>query len=292
VSANRDYLGRYRLIRLIRAGASCQVWEAIDDIDHRKLALKALQPELRADKQEIAFLRHEFEVGKGFSHPNVIEVYDFSTDRSIPYLALELSTGRNFKQALREGYETIAHKLVHIIQRAAEGLAYFHEQGWVHRDVKPDNFLVDEQWDVKLIDFALAQKQAGMLSKLFSMKGKIQGTRSYMAPEQIRGKAPQQTADIYSFGCMVFELLSGKLPYTASTPEELLHKHLQAGVPSVNVNNSNVTVEFNDLVFRMMSKNAEARPQSMQEFLDEMKALRVFRVTPKPPAEDAVEEQE
>ena len=158
MAITRDYLGKYRLIRMIRAGGTCQIWEAVDDVSSRRVALKALQPEVRTDRSEIAFLKHEHEVGRGLEHPHVIEVYDFHTDRAIPFLVLELSRSRNLKMIMQDrGAEVLHPNARTILEQAAEGLAYFHGQGWVHRDIKPDNFLVNEEGDeVKLIDFALA----------------------------------------------------------------------------------------------------------------------------------------
>lgn len=270
---------------MIRAGATCQVWEAVDDVEHRRVALKALQPEVRTDKDEIAFLRHEFEVGKGLKHPHVIEVYDFHTEREIPFLVLELSKARNLKLMMQErGVENLAHMARKILEQAAEGLGYFHGQGWVHRDIKPDNFLVSDEGEVKLIDFALAQRRRTGLSKLFGGKSKIQGTRSYMAPEQIRGQAVDFQADIYSFGCLVFEFLGGRMPFTGISPEDLLKKHLFTPAPPVTTVNQNVTQEFSEIVLRMMDKKPEGRLKSIDEFLTAVRGLRIFKRQPKPPS--------
>jgi serine/threonine protein kinase len=283
VARGRDYLGTYRLVRLIRAGQTCQVWEALSDVDNARYALKALQPDYRDDRSEIAFLKHEFEVAKGFDHPNVIHVYEFSTDRQVPFLVLELGRGRNMKLIIRDQADQYLHMLPQIIEGCAEGLKYLHEQGWVHCDIKPDNYLLAENGDVKLIDFAIAQRQRSGLARLLTLRGKIQGTRSYMAPEQIRGKAPDLRTDIYSFGCSLYELLAGKPPFTGSTPAELLNKHLHAAIPVLAGANSNVTPGFSDLVAKMMAKDVSQRPRSMGDFLAEFKSIRVFRVLPKPP---------
>ncbi|MCH2124690.1 MAG: serine/threonine protein kinase [Pirellulaceae bacterium] len=289
MAAGRDFLGSYRLVRLIRAGATCQVWEAVHDSTGNRVAIKALQPEIRTDRVEIAYLRHELEVGHDLDHPNVIQVYDFHTDREIPFLVLELSTARNMKLRLRDGLDQIAYFVPTIIQQAGQGLGYFHEQGWVHRDVKPDNFLVDDKGNVKLIDFALALKQRTGIGRLMPSKVKVQGTRSYMAPEQIRGKAVDARADLYSFGCLVYELLAGKPPFTASTPEELLRKHLYSPAPSVTTVNDNVTSDFNQLILQAMAKSADERPQSLLEFTELAAKTRLFRRFPKNPLSEITE---
>ena len=144
MASGRDYLGNYRYVRLIRAGASCQVWEVAQDQTARRVALKVLQPEHSQNKEEVQHLKHEFEVGKMMKHPNVVEIYDYAVDRGIPYLVLELINGKNLKLVLRSGVEPLVPHLPQIVEQAAEGLNHVHEKGWVHRDVKPENiFLCD-----------------------------------------------------------------------------------------------------------------------------------------------------
>jgi serine/threonine protein kinase len=269
------------MVRLIRTGATCQVWEAVRD--HRRVAVKFLQPEVRNDKEEIGYLKHEQEVGQTLRHPHVIEIYDFAIDRSVAFLVMEFHPGRNVKMLIRQGLESFAYQVPTIIEDAAAGLQYLHEQGWVHRDIKPDNFLVADDGHVKLIDLALAQRIKTGLSRLFGGRSRVQGTRSYMAPEQIRGQLLDARTDVYSFGCTLYELLTGKLPFTGISPEDLLRKHLTASVPSVAAFNKNVTPDFNDLVTQMMAKHPNQRPQSMEEFLRRFHGIRVFRSLPKPP---------
>lgn len=270
------------MVRLIRTGGTCQVWEAVRD--NQRVAVKFLQPEVRNDKEEIGYLRHELEVGQSLRHPNVIEIYDFAIDRSVAFLVMEFHPGKNVKMLIRQGFETFGHHIPTIIQDSAAGLQYLHEQGWVHRDVKPDNFLVGEDGHAKVIDLALAQRVKTGLGRLFGGRSKVQGTRSYMAPEQIRGQAVDPRTDIYSFGCMLYELLTGKLPFTGISPEDLLRKHLTSAVPAVSATNKNVTPDFNDLVAQMMAKDPAQRPQTLEEFLRRFQSLRVFRTLPKPPA--------
>ena len=283
--AGRDFLGQFQLTRLIRAGATCQVWES-RNLDRERVCLKVLQPEMRDNKEEARYMRHEFAVGHSLDDKNVIEIFDCEDDRDgTPFLVMEYHNGKNIKLLLRDGAEKIAFLVPTMIETAAMGLAYFHDQGWVHRDVKPDNYLVGETGRAKLIDFALAQKQSGGMSRWMGIKGKVQGTRSYMSPEQIRGLPSDRRADIYSFGCMMYEILAGKTPYSASSPEELLRKHLRNPVPPVSASNRNITSECAELVTNLMAKRPENRPQTMHETIKLLSAMRIFRSTPKPPSE-------
>ncbi len=141
----RDYLGPYRLLRLIRLGSTCQVWEAIHEAENKRYALKVLREDKRKDKTQLDFFKHEYAVASSLSNPRVIKVREMRTEKGAPFLVLELFSETNLKQALRRGTEGIAWLLNSIIEQAAEGLYYFHSRGWIHCDVKPDNFLVSRE---------------------------------------------------------------------------------------------------------------------------------------------------
>lgn len=281
MAVGRDYLGSYRLVRLIRVGHTCQIWEAIDERSNRRCALKALQKEHVGIKTELGYLKNEYEVGKQLHHKFIIETYDFVTAHDLPFLVLEFFSGRNMKQLIRNEPELIPDLAHDVIQHSAQAQAYMHEQGWLHRDVKPDNFMIGDDGTVKLIDFAIAQKQPRGLGKLFAGRSKIQGTRSYMSPEQIRGGSLDPRTDVYSFGCVLYELMTGKPPYTAVSANDLLNKHCFSPAPVAIATNRNVTPEFSDLILRMMAKKPEQRPESMSAFLREYHGMRPLKVARK-----------
>lgn len=283
MSRPRDFLGPYRLARLIRTGQSTHVWEAAKSDDSTRYVLKVIKHDLRKNKDELAQLKTEYDVGKALKHPNIIRILEFNVENETPYLVMEHFEHPNLKLWLRNGAQTVAHLALKVIEQSAEALFYFHSEGWIHRDVKPDNFLVSDQGVVKLIDFAISHKQKKGLSTLFSFGGKVQGTRSYMSPEQIRNQTLDPRADIYSYGCVLYELLTGKPPYSGTTADELLNKHLTGQVPSVQVGNDNVTPEFGNLLRKLIAKRREERPSTMWEFLKEFRQMRVFKVVPKPP---------
>jgi serine/threonine protein kinase len=182
--------------------------------------------------------------------------------------------------------------LERIIREAAEGLSYLHKQGWIHRDVKPDNFLVDPDGHIRLIDFNLAQRRKGALARMLGGKSKIQGTMSYMSPEQIRGQAIDERTDIYSFGCMLYELAGGRFPFTGVSSNELLNKHLKSKAPPVTAANNNLTTPFADLLAWMIEKKPQDRPDTMDDVLISLRAMRIFRRQPIPPPVDVSSEIE
>ena len=279
----RDFVGPYRLARLIRTGHSCYVWEAVKEASKERFALKMLRSDVAKDRDEIKHLKHEWEVAKDLHHPNVIRVYDFLTEYHSPFLVLELFSALNLKQVLREGPEPLAYLAEKIIQQTCHGLHYLHQRGWVHCDIKPDNMLVDDDGNVKVIDFTISQRSKRNLLSFLGFKQPIRGTRSYMSPEQIRGETLDGRSDIYSFGCVIFELLGGRPPFTGSSPNELLEKHLRSSVPTVMVHNKDVTKECADLIRRMMGKKRETRPESMWEVLQEFRNIQIFSKKPQPP---------
>jgi serine/threonine protein kinase len=151
--------------------------------------------------------------------------------------------------------------------------------GWVHRDVKPDNMLVNSAGEVRIIDFALSRRiqKASFFGRLFRRKEKAQGTRSYMSPEQIRGLNLDGRADIYSFGASAFEIVAGRPPFRAASSQELLAKHIAEKPVSPEVYNPDVTPEFGDLVIRMLAKKKEERPRDFHEVLMQLRTLKVFK---------------
>jgi serine/threonine-protein kinase len=289
----KEFVGPYRMFHLIRAGAIFEIWAVRPVAETTAFAMKWLPPGRKYDRANVANLKHEYEVGKTLDHPSVIKTYDFGNGKDGAYLVMELFKTPNLKQQIHDRLENLHWRLDRMLLECAEAIEYMHKQGWVHRDIKPDNFLVDEENHIRLIDFNLTKKIKKGLGKLLSNKMPVQGTYSYMAPEQIRGLAVDERADIYSFGCMVYELITGKLPFTASSPSELLNKHLRTKPTPISVLNKNVHADFADLLHRMLAKEAKERPDSLKEFIRDLKAGRVFQIKPrkpKPEAETAKEE--
>jgi eukaryotic-like serine/threonine-protein kinase len=278
----RDFLGPYRLARLIRLGSTCQVWEALDEGSGKRYAIKVLRPEQRGNKTEIGFLKHEYEIASQLNHKNVIKVIEYNSSTDTPFIVLDLFSEMNLKQAIRRGPEAIAYMLDKILLQVVESLYYFHTKGFVHCDVKPDNLLISRDGEIKLIDFTISIKVKTGWSKLFSKAAQVQGTRSYMSPEQIRNQSLDPRSDVYSLGCVFYELVTGKLPFTASSPNELLSKHLSAQVPSALVANENVSNEFNALIKAMMAKEVKDRLE-MWDVLKQVRSIKIFKKPPRIP---------
>jgi serine/threonine protein kinase len=273
---------------MVGTGRSCQVWDAIDDQTRERRALKILTDAYASEREQVGLLKREFAVGRGLDHPQVIHVYDYQNHRGTIYLVMELFPAHNIKQFfLQAGVEGLAPYMPRIAEQSAGSLEYLHTQGWIHRDVKPDNFLMNRDGTVKLIDFALAERQKGALARLFPSRMKIQGTRSYMSPEQIRGKGVDQRSDIYGLACMLHELIAGKPPFTGASTQELLTKHLRNPPPSLESVGRDVTSEFGEFIRKMLSKNPASRPQTMSDVSKAMRGMKVYNRPPVAPTAPA-----
>lgn len=278
MSIGRDFIGPFQLLRMIRSGTTTQVWEALRTGEKERIALKVLMKDYRKDKYEIGQLKHEANVAATLDHENVIKIFGYHDEQGYPLVAMQLFHAKNMKIAMREGRELMLPNISIIMRKCALGLQHLHDHGWIHCDIKPDNFLTDEHCNLKVIDFSIAVKEK---KSLFGRPKAIRGTRSYMAPEQIRRKHPSPASDVYGLGCVIFELLSGKTPYSANSPDELLNKHLKAPIPSLEAC-SDATKEFANLVKKMLAKDPAKRIKSMREFLHEYKSIQMFRPGKRP----------
>ncbi len=281
--ATLNQLGSYRLLSLVNTSRHCQIWKAYSDSENRPVAIKTLVEQFRQDRQYIALLKREFTVGSGLVHPRIIRIHEYAVDRGVPFISMEWFPGANLKTRIYQGAEAIASQVPQIVVQATEAVAVFNGEGWIHRDIKPENFLVSDEGEVKLIDFALAQRRKGLLGRLFSTKSKVQGTRSYISPEQIRGEALDQRADLYSLACTLFELIAGRPPYTGVNTNELLTKHLRATPPLLETVRPDVNPEFSQLVRSAMAKYPMERPHSTEEFYQRLVETPVFRRTYRSP---------
>ncbi len=287
--AAQQFVGKYRLFHLIRGGRFYEIWAVRPPAENTVYAIKWLPKGAHYVREHINGLKHEYQVGSSLDHPSIIKTYEFGNTSNGAYMLLELFKVQNLKQQIISGgYKKLQHRARNILANCAAGLAHLHEKGWIHRDIKPDNFLLRDDDAVRLIDFNLARKPTGGLSKLFGGKmesaGKITGTHSYMSPEQIRGQAQDFRADVYGFGCMVHELFSGKPPFTANSPNELLQRHLSSKPQPLTVFDKNITPEFAAYVARMMAKEPEGRPANMKDVMMELKTQKMFYNPPQRPA--------
>lgn len=274
-----EQIGGYRFANLMWTGNTTQVWEVSEITSGRHFAIKMLLPEHAHKAQERQMLFHEAEVAQRFTHPNVVRVISIVRDKDHPHVVMDFFPGGNLKlRILHKETDFIKEKAHDILKQAATALSFVNMKGWVHRDVKPENILVNAAGDVRLIDFAIAQEiPKGLAKKFHNRRSATQGTRSYMSPEQIRNEPLDGRADIYSFGATAYELVTGRPPFRAANQQDLLVKHLTDKAMSPQIHNPEVTDGFAALVLKMLEKDRNKRPESFHTVLQELKKVRVFR---------------
>ncbi len=275
-----DTIGNYKLVKCLQTGNNSQVWEVVETSSHRHFAMKLLLPAMAKDGMSRKMLYHEAAVGKELTHPNVIRIVNVSEDSANDYFVMEFFPAGSLKaRIISKQYDFIRERAHSIFKQAATGLAYMNASGWVHRDIKPDNLLVNAAGELRIIDFAIAKRivAPSFFSKLFHRKGNIQGTRSYMSPEQIRGEMLDGRADIYSYGATLYELTTYRPPFKAASQQELLQKHILEKPGALTLHNKELTSEFNDLVLRCLAKKREDRPESFHDVLKALNQIRVYK---------------
>ena len=286
MSLGLGYIGPFRLLEVVNRGQSCCLWRAYDDEKREFVGVKTLHESMAKQRDQVRLLEHEYKVASKLTHPNLIRISHYDWHHGIPYIVMEWFSAVNLKMWINRGYEGYCQHLPQIFIQATKALAYQHEQGWIHRDVKPDNFLFStETVETKMIDFALAQKIGTNFMKWFTFKRKIQGTASYMPPEQLQKLPATPSTDIYSLGCTFYELLTTRLLFAGDSLNDLLNKHLSAQPPSVTLKNKNVTPEFSEVLKTMLAKKPQDRPKSTQELLQCLQTTRLFR---RPPSQSDV----
>jgi eukaryotic-like serine/threonine-protein kinase len=272
-----EVLGGYKLLRHIVTGQTSQVWEVVEVNSMRHFAMKLLLPERARDPIHRSFLFHEAEVGKQVAHPNIIRIVKVDRNPANPHFVMEFFPSGSLKlRIMRKEQDFLREKGLDILKQTATALAFMNAKGWVHRDMKPDNILVASSGDVRVIDFAIAQRIPTGLSKFFWRRKKTQGTHSYMSPEQIRSQPLDSRADIYGFAAMCYEMVTGRPPFRAATFHDLLTKHIKEKPMSPQYYNPEVTKEFADLVLRMLAKKKEERPRDFHDVLMQLRSTRLF----------------
>lgn len=272
----------YELINCIATGNSTQVWQVRQVSSGQQFAMKLLLEEAFADAEQKKSLRHEANIGMALDHPNIIKIHDLKVTRKTGYFIMEYFPAPNLKSLLRSGAIVAQGRAKKIMECLAQALDHLHQKGWVHKDVKPENVLVNKGGEVRLIDFSLASRQTSTVSKLLTSKKRIviQGTRTYLAPELIRREPLTFAADMYSLGILLFEILAGRPPFVHGNPNELLMMHVRDAVPEPSFFNKNVTPELDKLVIRMLSKKPKERPGNMQELFAEVRSMKFFHEEP------------
>ncbi len=263
---------RYQLGRVLGRGGMCIVYQALDTRLQRNVAVKRLEPPLNEDPRTRARFDREGRALAQLSHPNLVTLVDRGSSENEDYLVFEYVEGRSLKEVIRDGRMSIAD-FGSIVGQVAEGLAHAHMAGIVHRDVKPQNILIDRQGHAKVTDFGIA---TGPDWTRVTKAGAIIGSARYMSPEQIRSKPVDARSDIYSLGVVMYEMLTGNPPFDGTNMPEIARQHLNSPPPSLSGLRNDLPAGLEKLVMRCLAKDADDRFSSMDELLGALVGLGLY----------------
>jgi len=263
-------LDNYRIEGPIARSGMASIYRATDLRDNRTVALKIPHPDLEADPILFDRFQREASIGEKLDHPKVMRVYG-GEERSRIYMVMEWCQGRLLRQILDEG-RLPRERALQIATEVLDALSYIHAQGIVHRDLKPENIMVDEQGDIKLIDFGIAGDSAARRLTYANITAAL-GTPNYISPEQVKGKRGDGRSDIYAMGIILYEMLSGKLPFNGPSPLAAMNDRLLNHPMPPTVADPTITPQLQEVIYRALERDPKNRYGRAQEFKSDLEHL-------------------
>ncbi|MFN8530773.1 MAG: protein kinase [Anaerolineae bacterium] len=248
---------RYRLVAQQGSGGMAVIYRAIDQALGRTVAIKILRPSLTSDPAFLARFKNEARSVANLAHPNIVTVHDVGNDDQTHYIVMEFVEGQDLKKIIKTVGPMPPDRVLNLAIQICGGIGFAHRAGLVHADVKPQNILVTKDDIVKVTDFGIAQALSD--ANPGEKQAVVWGSPHYFAPEQARGERPTPASDVYSIGIVMFEMLTGRLPYTGANQQELALAHIRDRVPLVTEINPNVPPSLANIVYKTMSKEPAQR---------------------------------
>jgi beta-lactam-binding protein with PASTA domain/predicted Ser/Thr protein kinase len=255
--------GRYKIVSRLGAGGMADVFLAEDEQLGRKVALKLLYQRFAEDPGFVERFRREAQAAAGLQHPNVVSVYDRGAYDGTYYIAMEYLPGRSLKQLIRQEAPLDPVRAIDITLQILKAARFAHRRGVIHRDLKPHNVIIDDQDNAKVTDFGIARAGASDMTET----GSIMGTAQYLSPEQAQGHAVSAGSDLYSIGVVLYELLTGRVPFDAESAVTIALKHVSEAPPPMSVINPSVPPELEQVVMWALNKNPVDRPANADQFI-------------------------
>jgi len=262
--------GRYELQELVGSGGMSSVYRALDQLLERNVALKILHPHYGDDAEYVERFRREARAVAQLSHPNIVTVIDRGEADGQQYIVFEYIDGESLKQLVDRTGPLPARRAIELVLQVADALAFAHQAGLVHRDVKPQNVLVTDDGEAKVTDFGIARSLD--VEHGVTQTGTVLGTSNYLSPEQARGHAVTPATDVYSLGVVLFELLTGDVPFPGDNFVAVAMKHINEPPPPLLERRPDVPVRLVHAVERALAKEPAARFQTMEAFAAELRA--------------------
>src|SRR6059058_6237198 len=258
---NKEFDRRYLILRKLGSGGMADVYLAEDKELGRRVALKLLNERHANDDQFVERFRREAQSAAGLNHPNIVSIFDRGQAEGTYYIAMEYLDGRTLKELLVRNGPTPIPIAIDYARQILGALAFAHRNGIVHRDIKPHNIVVGGDGRLKVTDFGIARSGTSQMTEV----GSIVGTAQYLSPEQARGAPVDPRSDLYSLGIVLYEMLTGTVPFTGDTPLEIAMKHLSTTPEPPSERRPEVPHELDSVVLRALAKDPHERYQSADE---------------------------
>src|SRR5690348_3336242 len=271
-------LGPYEILGSIGAGGMGEVYRARDPRLGREVAIKILPSQFSADSERLRRFEQEARAAAALNHPNILAIYDLGQSNGSPYIVSELLEGESLRDRLRSGPLPL-RKAVDYATQIALGLAAAHDKGIVHRDLKPENLFITKDGRAKILDFGLAKltehisDAETVVHSDGTTPGMVLGTVGYMSPEQVRGIATDHRSDIFTFGAILYEMLSGKRTFRGDTPADTMSAILKEDPPDLSETNRAISPAAERIVRHCLEKNPEERFQSARDIAFDLEAI-------------------
>jgi serine/threonine protein kinase/tetratricopeptide (TPR) repeat protein len=264
------FASRYEVIEELGKGGMGKVYRVEDKKIKEELALKLIKPEIAADKKTIERFGNELKFARQIAHRNVCKMYDLSEAEGTHYITMEYVPGEDLKSFIRRAGPLSAGKTIYIAKQVCAGLAEAHRLGVVHRDLKPQNVMIDKEGNVRIMDFGIARS---LKAKGVTGAGVMIGTPEYMSPEQAEAKEVGKRSDIYSLGVILYEMVSGKVPFEGETPLSIAMRHKSEAPTDPKELNSQISDDLSSLILKCLEKDKEKRFQSAEEVRSELERI-------------------
>ncbi len=270
LATGSTFAGRYQVIEELGRGGMGRVYKVYDTEVQEKVALKLLNSEIASDREVIQRFRRELKLARTVSHKNVCRMYDLGQKEGVYYITMEYVAGENLKTFIQQSGRLSVAKAIGIGAEVCAGLAEAHRHGIIHRDLKPQNIMIDQDGNARIMDFGIARSLA---ATGITNPGVIIGTLNYMSPEQVKGEATDQRSDIFSLGVILFEMLTGRVPFEGDTPFAIANEHKIKALPDLREFNEQIPESLNRLVLRCLERVRGKRFQRAEDLLEEFRVL-------------------
>ncbi|HEX5947946.1 MAG TPA: Stk1 family PASTA domain-containing Ser/Thr kinase, partial [Actinomycetota bacterium] len=267
----RVLAGRYEIDSLLGQGGMARVFRGNDRVLDRTVAIKVLSPQFADDDQFVTRFRREAQAAAGLNHPNIVSVYDTGDQGDVHFIVMEYIEGRTLRDVIRGEGPLLPERGAEIGEAVARALSTAHQAGLVHRDIKPGNIMLTRDGEVKVMDFGIARTSTG---DTLTQTAAVLGTASYLSPEQAQGHSVDARSDLYSLGCVLYEMLTGRAPFIGDSPVAIAYKHVKEDPVPPSHLNPDVPPTLDAVVMKCMAKNPANRYETAEELRADLERAR------------------